>query len=106
MQEIDIEYNLKGKIQYACGCKAQVLVYHGTHGKSSMKCPVCGKFSLFDFDAMAATRVKPLRHPKMRDSPECRRRAVALLLTGAFCTGQYHANTSADFDGFFPPEMR
>ena len=62
MQEIDIEYNLKGKIQYACGCKAQVLVYHGTHGKSSMKCPVCGKFSLFDFDAMAATRVKPLRH--------------------------------------------
>lgn len=62
MQEIDIEYNLKGKIQYACGCKAQVLVYHGTHGKSSMKCPVCGKFSLFDFGAMAATRVKPLRH--------------------------------------------
>lgn len=62
MQEIDIEYNLKGKIRYACGCKAQVLVYHGTHGKSSMKCPVCGKFSLFDFDAMAATRVKPLRH--------------------------------------------
>ena len=60
MQEIDIEYNLKGKIQYACGCKAQVLVYHGTHGKSSMKCPVCGKFSLFDFDAMAATRVKAL----------------------------------------------
>lgn len=38
------------------------LTYHGTHGKSSMKCPVCGKFSLFDFDTMAATRVKPLRH--------------------------------------------
>lgn len=66
MQEIDIEENLKGKIRFACSCKAQVLVYYGTHGKSSMKCPVCGKFSLFDFDAMAATRVKPLRKGILR----------------------------------------
>lgn len=68
MQEIDIEYNLKGKIQYACGCKAQVLVYHGTHGKSSMKCPVCGKFSLFDFDACSHPCKAPSAWPYTEES--------------------------------------
>ena len=66
MQEVDIELNLKGVIRYACGCKAQILVYKGTRGQTSIKCPVCGKYCLLDYDAMTATGVKPLRKGRKR----------------------------------------
>lgn len=66
MQEVDIELNLKGAIRYACGCKAQILVYEGARGQTSIQCPVCGKYCLFDYDTMTAKRVKPLRKGRIR----------------------------------------
>ena len=59
--ENDIYENLRGYIQFPCGCKAKILVCEGTTGKTSTQCPICGKFSVFDFKTMTAERVKPAR---------------------------------------------
>ena len=45
--ETDIYENLRGYIPFPCGCKAKILVYEGTTGKTSTQCPICGKFSVF-----------------------------------------------------------
>lgn len=59
--EIDINEGLRGYIQYPCGCKAKILVYEGTVGKTSIQCPVCGKYAVFYYDEMCAERAKPAR---------------------------------------------
>jgi len=56
--EIDINEGLRGYIDYPCGCKAKILVYEGTTGKTSVQCPVCGKYSVFFYETMTAERAK------------------------------------------------
>ena len=52
---------LKGMIDFPCGCKAKVLIYEGSKGQFSVQCPICGKFTLFDSGAMSAVTTKPAR---------------------------------------------
>lgn len=53
---------LKGFIDFPCGCKARILVYKGTTGRSSSKCPICGRIGLFHFDSMTSERAQPARN--------------------------------------------
>lgn len=64
IMEDDIYKDLKGTIDYPCGCKARVLVYKGTQGKASMKCPGCGKYAIFCYDDMTAIRSNAVKRPK------------------------------------------
>lgn len=61
MEEVDIYEGLRGYIPYPCGCQAKILVYEGTCGKTSIRCPVCGKYAIFYYDSMTAERVKPAK---------------------------------------------
>ena len=59
--ETDIYEDLRGYIAFPCGCDAKILVYEGTAGKTSQKCPICGKYSTFYYDTMKAVRTKAKR---------------------------------------------
>ena len=52
---------LKGMIDFPCGCKAKVLIYEVSKGQFSVPCPICGKFTLFDSGTMSAVTVKAAR---------------------------------------------
>ena len=54
----DIYEDLRGYIEYPCGCKAKELVYNDAHGTTSIKCPVCGRFAVFNYDSMTASVCK------------------------------------------------
>lgn len=47
---------LKGMIPFPCCPGEKVMAYQSSRGKSSNKCPRCGKFAIFDFDKMTAYR--------------------------------------------------
>ncbi len=51
---------LKGMIDFPCGCKARALIYEGSKGKFSVSCPICGRFTLFNSGQMSAVTVKPM----------------------------------------------
>lgn len=59
--EEDILMNLRGYIEYPCGCKAKVLVYNDAHGTTSVQCPICGKYAMFNYDGMTAVITKAAR---------------------------------------------
>ena len=61
MEKDDELGDLKGKIDFPCGCKAKALIYEGSKGQFSVPCPICGKFTLFDSDTMSAVTVKAAR---------------------------------------------
>ncbi len=50
-----------GMIPFPCCQKEKVIVYEGSHGKASCKCPRCGKFAVFNYDTMTAEISVPLR---------------------------------------------
>ena len=50
---------LKGAIDYPCGCKARVLIYEESKGRFSVCCPICGKYALFDSGRMTAELTGP-----------------------------------------------
>ena len=52
---------LKGMIDFPCGCKARALIYEGSKGQFSVPCPICGKFTLFDSGSMSAVTTQPMR---------------------------------------------
>ena len=58
MEEVDIYEGLRGYIRYPCGCKAKILVYEGTCGKTSIRCPICGRYAVFYYDSMTAEKAK------------------------------------------------
>lgn len=60
------EGELKGRIPYPCCPKEGMMVFKGTHGRTSGKCPNCGKFANFDFDLMSATPSHALRGASKR----------------------------------------
>ena len=45
---------MKGMVPFPCCRGEKVIAYENSSGCSSIKCPRCGKFALFDFDAMMA----------------------------------------------------
>lgn len=47
-------FKVKGFVLYPCCEKEKVLVYEDSTGHSSIKCPRCGKYAIFDFDHMKA----------------------------------------------------
>ena len=49
------------KIPYPCCPKEKVVVFPGAHGCSSIKCPNCGKYALFDYDNLTAKPGKVCR---------------------------------------------
>lgn len=49
--------NVQGVIHFPCHNKEKVLVYEGTSGCCSIKCPSCDKFALFNFNTMQSTQV-------------------------------------------------
>ncbi len=53
--------NVQGVIPFPCHSKEKVLVYEGTSGRCSIKCPSCDKFALFDFNSMTSMSVKAAR---------------------------------------------
>ena len=50
----NLAYKTKGMIPFPCCKKEKILVYEGTKGHASSKCPRCGKFAVFDYDGMTA----------------------------------------------------
>ncbi len=48
-------------ISFPCCKKEKIMVYEGSKGHSSNKCPNCGKYAVFDFDKMTATESEVLR---------------------------------------------
>ncbi len=49
---------LRGYIEYPCGCKAKILVYDDARGSTSIQCPVCKKYAVFNYDSMTAVIAK------------------------------------------------
>ena len=43
---------LKGQIPYPCCPREKIMAYESSHGRTSSKCPKCGKFAIFDYDEM------------------------------------------------------
>ena len=37
-----------------CCPKEKIVVFPGTYGSASIKCPNCGKYALFDYDSLTA----------------------------------------------------
>ena len=48
-------------IPYPCCPREKVVVFPGTHGSASVKCPNCGKYALFDYDSLTAQPGKTCR---------------------------------------------
>ena len=53
--------NVQGVINFPCHSKEKVLVYEGTTGCCSVKCPSCDNFALFDFNNMKSEPIKAAR---------------------------------------------
>jgi len=49
------------KIPYPCCPKEKVVAYPTAHGCSSIKCPNCGKYAVFDYDNLTARPGKVCR---------------------------------------------
>ncbi len=65
--EVDEELGeLKGMINFPCGCKAKALIYEGSKGQFSVPCPICGKYTLFNSGQMSTVTVKPMRGASQR----------------------------------------
>ena len=53
-------------IPYPCCPKEKVVVFPGAHGCTSIKCPNCGKYALFDYDNLTAKPGKVCRGASSR----------------------------------------
>ena len=51
----------RGMIPFPCCPSGNVMVYADSHGRSSIKCPKCGRFAVFDYDEMSAEPCGPCR---------------------------------------------
>lgn len=50
----NLAFKLNGMIEFPCCKKEKVMIYEGTSGRCSVKCPRCGKYVIFDYDKMEA----------------------------------------------------
>lgn len=53
--------HIKGMIPFPCCPHEKILVYEGSKGCTSNKCPRCGKMAVFNFDHMTAAAAAPIR---------------------------------------------
>lgn len=53
-------------IPYPCCPKEKVVMFPGAHGRTSIKCPNCGKYALFDYDNLTAKPGKVCRGASSR----------------------------------------
>lgn len=68
----NIAYEIKGMISYPCCNKEKIIVYAGATGKSSNKCPRCGRYAVFDFDNMTSIQAEVARGASHRfKNKEC-----------------------------------
>ncbi|MBO5543602.1 MAG: hypothetical protein J5949_03095 [Oscillospiraceae bacterium] len=61
MEKNEDSGELKGMIDFPCGCKAKALIYKDSKGRFSVRCPVCGKYTRFDSDTMSAETIGAVR---------------------------------------------
>ena len=52
MVKENVIINIKGMIPFPCCEQEKIIVFAGTTGKSSIKCPRCQKYAVFDYDEM------------------------------------------------------
>lgn len=52
---------MKGIIKFPCCGKERIMVYSGSSGQCAVKCPNCGKTSIFNFKEMTAKAVSEIR---------------------------------------------
>ncbi|WP_337366560.1 hypothetical protein [Phascolarctobacterium sp.] len=52
---------IKGCISFPCCEKEKTIVYDGTSGMVSIKCPNCGHYAIFDYDSMTAVPGKTIK---------------------------------------------
>lgn len=52
---------IKGVILFPCCPKEKIIVYAGSSGRTSNKCPQCKKMAEFDLDQMKADAASPMR---------------------------------------------
>lgn len=57
----NLAYKIKGTISFPCCSKEKIVVYEGGSGQSSLKCPNCNKYAIFDYDSMESMPSKVLR---------------------------------------------
>lgn len=57
----DLAYKVKGIISFPCCIKEKIVVYEGTYGISSNKCPRCGKYAIFDYENMTSKRAETVK---------------------------------------------
>ena len=53
--------DLKDVIHFPCCPKEKIIVYKNSTGRTSNKCPCCGKIAVFNLDHMTATASAPIR---------------------------------------------
>lgn len=61
MEKGNLAYKLKGMISFPCCSKEKIMAYEGSSGKSSIKCPKCGRYAIFDYDKMESVPGETLR---------------------------------------------
>ena len=54
-------FEMKGIIKFPCCGKERIMVYSGSSGQCAVKCPNCGKTSIFNFKEMTAKAVSEIR---------------------------------------------
>ena len=60
MEQIKTEEE-KGIIPFPCCPGEKIIVYECMQGRTSNKCPRCGKYAVFDFEKMISYKGMPLR---------------------------------------------
>lgn len=60
---------IKGIIPFPCCPKEKVLVYEGTYGLTSNKCPRCGKFALFDLSVLNSKSIQAVKGSNINNIP-------------------------------------
>ena len=61
MESGNLAYKLKGMISFPCCKKEKIMVYEGSSGRCSIKCPRCSRYAIFDYDKMEAEQGETLR---------------------------------------------
>lgn len=61
MESGNLAYKLKGQISFPCCTKEKIMVYESSSGRSSIKCPNCRRYAIFDYDTMESVPGKTIR---------------------------------------------
>ena len=60
-----------GIIHFPCHSREKIIVFNGTKGRCSARCPYCNRFAMFDFDTMESVPISAQRgtvHKLMNNS--------------------------------------